>query len=96
MPREQLTSFRVVRPVSDVWSMAATLYFLLTRQYARDFRPGQDPLPVILGGGVVPLRARDPRIPDGVARVVDRALSDDTEVRYPTAAEFREDLEKSA
>ena len=96
MPREQLTNFRVVRPVSDVWSMGATLYFLLTRQYPRDFRPGQDPLPVILGGGVVPIRARDPRIPEGVARVVDRALADDPDQRYPTAAEFRDDLERSA
>ncbi|HET9314710.1 MAG TPA: protein kinase, partial [Vicinamibacteria bacterium] len=96
MPREQLTSFRVVRPVSDVWSMAATLYFLLTRQYARDFRPGQDPLQVILGGGVVPIRARDPRIPETVARVIDRALADDPEQRYPTAAEFRADLERAA
>lgn len=96
MPREQLTNFRVVKPVSDVWSMGATLYFLLTRQYARDFRPGQDPLPVILGGGVVPIRARDPRIPEAVARVIDRALADDPEARYPTAAEFRDDLERSA
>ena len=96
MPREQLTSFRVVRPVSDVWSMAATLYFLLTRQYARDFRPGQDPLQVILGGGVVPIRARDPRIPEPVARVIDRALADDPEERYPTAVEFRADLERAA
>jgi hypothetical protein len=96
MPREQLTNFRVVRPVSDVWSMGATLYFLLTRQYARNFLPGQDPLPVILGGGVVPLRARDPRIPGGLARVVDRALSDDVERRYPTALEFLQDLERSS
>jgi hypothetical protein len=96
MPREQLTNFRVVKPVSDVWSMGATLYFLLTRQYARDFRPGQDPLPVILGGGVVPVRVRDPRIPEGVARVVDRALADDPDERYPDAAEFLGELERSA
>jgi eukaryotic-like serine/threonine-protein kinase len=96
MPREQLTNFRVVRPVSDVWSMGATLYFLLTRQYARDFRPGQDPLPVILSGGVVPVRVRDPRIPEGIGRVLDRALADDPDGRYPTASEFLDDLERSA
>jgi hypothetical protein len=93
MPREQLVSFRVVQPASDVWSMGATLYFLLTRQFARDFRPGQDPLPVILGGGVVPIRARDPRIPEPLAIVVDRALADDLDVRYPTAVEFLRDLD---
>jgi hypothetical protein len=96
MPREQLVSFRVVQPASDVWSMGATLYFLLTRQFARDFRPGQDPLPVILGGGVVPIRARDPRIPEPLAIVIDRALADDLDVRYPTATEFLRDLDGAA
>ena len=37
MPREQLTSYRQVRPTSDVWSMAATVYYLLSGEYARDF-----------------------------------------------------------
>ena len=88
MPREQLTNFRQVRPVSDVWSMAATLYFLLTAEYARDFASQPDPLAVILRGGVVPIRDRDPFLPDDLAAVVDRALMDDPEKRYPTAGEF--------
>jgi hypothetical protein len=88
MPREQLTSFRSVRPVSDVWSMAATLYHLLTGSYARDFPPGVDPLAVILRGGRVPLGHRDPSVPAALAEVVDRALEDDPERRYPTAREF--------
>jgi serine/threonine protein kinase len=92
MPREQLTSYRHVRPASDVWSMAATLYFMLTRQLARDFRPGVDPLQVILKGGTVPLRARDPRLPAPLAAVIDRALDDDVNVRHATAGELREDI----
>jgi eukaryotic-like serine/threonine-protein kinase len=92
MPREQLTNFRQMRPLSDVWSMAATLYYLLTRQPPRDFSIHHDPLQVILRGGVVPLRQRDPRIDDGLAEVIDRALADDLTVRYQTAAEFRREL----
>jgi len=88
MPREQLTSFRSVQPVSDVWSMAATLYHLLTGCYARDFPPDKDPLAVILRGGSVPVRHRDPSIPDALAAVLDRALEDDPARRYPTAREF--------
>ena len=74
--------------MSDVWSMAATLYHLLTGCYARDFPPDKDPLAVILRGGSVPVRHRDPSIPDALAAVLDRALEDDPARRYPTAREF--------
>ena len=89
MPREQLTQFRLLKPVSDVWSMGATLYHMLTGVYPREFRPGEDPLPVILRGGIVPLRARDPRLPERVAAVVDRSVVDAVPERYQTAGEFR-------
>jgi eukaryotic-like serine/threonine-protein kinase len=88
MPREQLTSFRSVQPVSDVWSMAATLYHLLTGCYTRDFPADVDPLAVILRSGSVPLRHRDPTVPDALAEIVDRALEDDPARRYPTAREL--------
>jgi len=89
MPREQLTQFRLLKPVSDVWSMGATLYHMLTGAYPREFRPGEDPLPVILRGGVVPIRARDPRLPEAIAAVVDRSVVDAVAERYQTAGEFR-------
>ncbi|HUG53998.1 MAG TPA: protein kinase [Vicinamibacteria bacterium] len=92
MPREQLTNFRLLRPTSDVWSMGATLYHMLTLEYARDFPPGKDPLSVILSGGVVPLRERDPSLPASLAAVVDRAVEDDLHKRYPSATEFRDAL----
>ena len=68
MAREQLTSYRQVRPATDVWSMAATIYYLLTGQYPRDFAPQSDPLAVVLRGGVVPVRDRDPSVPAGPRR----------------------------
>jgi eukaryotic-like serine/threonine-protein kinase len=88
MPREQLTSYRQARPTTDVWSMAATIYYLLTGQYARDFAEGSDPLAVILRGGVVPLRQRDPSVPQDLAAVIDRALDDEPSRRFPTAREL--------
>jgi serine/threonine protein kinase len=87
MAREQLTSYREARPTTDVWSMAATLYFLLTGEYARDFGD-RDPVAVILRGGVVPLRQRDPSVPADLAGVIDHALDDEPARRFPTAREF--------
>jgi hypothetical protein len=88
MAREQLTSYRQVRPTTDVWSMAATVYYVLTGHYARDFAAGSDPLAVVLRGGVVPVRDRDPSVPPDLAAVLDRALDDEPSRRFPTAQEF--------
>jgi eukaryotic-like serine/threonine-protein kinase len=95
MPREQLTNFRMLRPASDVWSMGATLYHMLTLRYPRDFPPGKDALEVILSSPVVPVRERDPSLPAALAEVVDRAVVDDLSRRYATGGEFRDAL-KSA
>jgi len=92
MPREQLTSYRQVRPVGDVWSIGATLYHLLTGEHTRRFDAEQDPLGVILKGGIVPIRERDPWMPDALAAVVDRAIADDPGQRYAHAGELRDAL----
>ena len=41
MAREQLTSYREARPTTDVWSMAATLYFLVTGTAYGMSQPGE-------------------------------------------------------
>ncbi|MGD9092734.1 MAG: FHA domain-containing serine/threonine-protein kinase [Anaerolineales bacterium] len=94
MPREQITNFKYTKPVSDVWSIGATLYYMLTAQFPRDFRRGQDPMEVILHGKIVPVRERDPNVPPQVAKVIDRSLSNKTNKRYQNAGEMRKALEK--
>jgi serine/threonine protein kinase len=95
MPREQITHFRLLRPASDVWSMGATLYHMLTLRYPRDFPPEADPLNVILSGGTLPLRQRDPWLPARLAEVVDRAVADDLSKRYASAGEFKDALRRA-
>ncbi len=95
MPREQLVNFKYMKPVSDVWSMSATLYNMLTGQSPWDFPRGKDPFEVILRSSIIPIRERDSSIPKRVAEVIDRALDNKIENRYQTAGKFREALEKA-
>jgi len=85
MPREQLTNFKYVKPASDVWSIAATFYVMVTGTLPRDFPKGKDPMEVILRGRIIPVRERDPHVPATVAKVLDRALSHSAKDRFADA-----------
>lgn len=93
MPREQLLDFRNVRPVSDVWSMGATLYELLTGKTPRPGAKGGSALHAVLSQGAVPILERDSSLPPGLAHVIDRALDADPDNRFQDAGEFRKALE---
>ncbi|MGH2508405.1 MAG: serine/threonine-protein kinase [Ktedonobacteraceae bacterium] len=95
MPRQSVINFRYVRPAVDVWAMAASLYELLTGTVPRDFPQGDDPFLVVLRNKAVPIRQRNPNIPDRLAEVIDRALRDQPEVGFQTALEFRQELEEA-
>lgn len=94
MPREQLTNFKYVHPVSDVWSIAATFYKMLTGKLPLDFAPNRDPIEVILRDEPVPVRQRDAGIPPPLAEVIDRALLGDTAQRYQDAVEMKAALQR--
>ena len=88
MPKEQLTNFKYVKPVTDVWSIGATFYHMLTGQTPYDFPRGCDPMEVILRGEVVPIRKRDSSIPANLAAVLDKATRANPKDRYQDAAEM--------
>lgn len=91
-PREQLTNYKYVRPASDVWSIAATFYWLLTGRNPRLVAPSGDPVETVLRNEIVPLAEYGTALSPDVVRVIDTALRPLPEDRYPSAVEFRDAL----
>jgi serine/threonine-protein kinase len=90
MPPEQVLDFRSVRPPSDQYAVAATLYFLLTGHYALE--PGSTPQETfkrILEGDVVPLGSRRAGLPKGLTAAVHRALARRPEDRFADVEALR-------
>jgi serine/threonine-protein kinase len=77
-------------PRLDVYSMGAMFYFMLTRELPFDFPRGTAHIYLhILSNGTIPIRERDPSIPQSLANVIDKACSKDPARRFPDAAEFQ-------
>jgi hypothetical protein len=95
MPREQITNFKYVKPVSDVWSMGATIYNLLTGTFPYPFSKDRDPIDVILNDDIVPIGQRDKTLPRNLCAVLDKALEKKAKDRYQTAAEMLAAMKKS-
>jgi pSer/pThr/pTyr-binding forkhead associated (FHA) protein len=92
MSRSQLIDFKYSKPDIDVWGVAATLYFMLTNEFPRDFDTKLDPLAQLLETDPVPIQQRDSTIPDKLAEVIDLALRDNGELHFKTALEFKSAL----
>jgi hypothetical protein len=95
MARQQVIDFKCAKPEVDVWAMAASLYYLLTGAMPRDFPKDRDPWLVVLETMPVPIRRRKPSLPKNLAEVIDRALVEEPEMPFQTAAEFKEALENA-
>ncbi|GCE49868.1 FHA domain-containing serine/threonine-protein kinase [Thermosporothrix hazakensis] len=92
MPYEQVINFKYVRPVSDIWSMGATCYHVLTGQFPRPLQQGRDPIEVVLSGEMIPIHQRAPFLPSRVLKVIDRSLAKNMEERYQHAGEMYQAL----
>ncbi|MBW2621797.1 MAG: FHA domain-containing protein [Deltaproteobacteria bacterium] len=92
MPRQQIINFKYAKPDVDVWALAATFYNLLTGFYPRDFPKGEDLWLVVLKTKPVPIRQRKSSIPENLAKVIDKALIDDPEITFQSAAELKQAL----
>jgi serine/threonine protein kinase len=94
MPPEQMMDFAKVLPSADLYSSAATLYYLITGQFIYDQISGEgvNPVDLLLEVPPVPIRQRRPDVPESLAKVLHRCLARDPKERYPNAAAMRQAL----
>ncbi len=88
MPREQLLDYRYVKPPADIYALGATMYRLLTAQFPRNYKDGDNAIRVTLEEPIIPLRGRDATIPQALASVVETALETALDRRYSSARQM--------
>ncbi|MEG5040848.1 MULTISPECIES: protein kinase domain-containing protein [unclassified Microcoleus] len=91
MPRQQVVNYKYTQPDVDVWAAAACLYVMITGYSPRNLQD-QDPFLAVLQNDAVPVRDRTSAIPQPLATVIDRALIDNPDIYYKSAAEFKQAL----
>ena len=77
--------------VSIIPNRAACLYVMITGYSPRNLQD-QDPFLAVLQNDAVPVRDRTSAIPQPLATVIDRALIDNPEIYYKSAAKFKQAL----
>jgi hypothetical protein len=95
MPREQVSQFKYVYPSSDIWSIGATFYHMLTNQFPRDAENPEAMLAAMFTKQIIPIRQRDSSIKRSIADVIDRALLEDPEQRFANAGEMLQAMKKA-
>ncbi len=93
MPPEQVTHYRDVKPTADQYSAAATLYWLLTGRHVLDLESTTVAQMIqIATDARVPIQARRPDVPTGLAAVIMKALALEPQKRYRDVAALKEAL----
>ncbi|NUO52656.1 MAG: protein kinase [Polyangiaceae bacterium] len=89
MPPEQaLAHWNRVDATSDVYSVAASLFNLMSGRLVHEGATVPEIMVLTTTRRAAPVRSVAPRIPETVAQVLDRALSYEQSARYPSAAEM--------
>ncbi len=93
MPPEQaLGRVSEIDALSDLWSVGATAFTLLSGRYVREGNSAAEMLAQAVGAPVPELLTAAPLLPSAVARIVDRALATEKADRWPSARAMREAL----
>jgi serine/threonine-protein kinase len=95
MAPEQLINFRESKPTVDIFSLGATLYYIICGEFVYDFRPDEEEIPVTVSQcKTVPIRNRIPTIPKGISHIIDKSVAVNLDERYKTAREMKVDIER--
>ncbi|HEY3494088.1 MAG TPA: serine/threonine-protein kinase [Polyangiaceae bacterium] len=81
---------------SDLWSLAASLFLLISGQPVHVAETENERLGLAMVKPAPRLQHVAPEVPAAVAKVIDRALAYKPDERFPSALEFREALRKAA
>ncbi|MCC8166099.1 MAG: serine/threonine-protein kinase [Planctomycetes bacterium] len=95
MPPEQLTGFQRAGPASDVFSLAATFYEMLTGFVPYNFTLRGDNYDVIATCDITPIAARLPGVDPGLAAVFDRAFRIHPADRFRNCGELLDALRRA-
>lgn len=91
-PEQARGEVRSLDPRTDIYSMGATLYELLTGKPPFDATSTLDILTKVLQEDPAPLRQRDPSIPADLETIAMRCLEKEPDQRYESARALAEDL----
>ena len=96
MAPEQVANSRYATPHSDLFSVGATLYTLITSQPLYDDCDRSAPIAKILQDGPIPIEKRLPNIPAELKNILRCALAFEPANRFRNADEMREALAELA
>ncbi len=96
MPPEQVEHAHLASPVSDIYALGATLYYLITRQFPLELKKGVHPLVTVLDPARVPLRKRLPTAPKALEDLISKCMAYVPADRFASVDELDAALEKVA
>jgi WD40 repeat protein/serine/threonine protein kinase/tetratricopeptide (TPR) repeat protein len=93
-PEQAEAAKRPVDHRTDIYSLGATLYELLTHRPAFDGRTPQEVVDQIIHKDPLPPRRLNPHVPRDLETIILKAMAKRVEDRYRTAAELADDLHR--